>query len=286
MRPPPPAPSVERAESQKSHLLVLGPPWWASVLKGSAGRVLTSPNMPLPVSQGALGHLLPLCNEISSTVPASAPLLSCPHGLCLFQGPIPRTQACSSRVAVCGSASPGFLTRTEHPNTSWARGPSPSLCSTDCPEAGSAFDLPAGSNKRHFPCACWNIFSKFKSRTHYPTRTRVFLRTFKQNEWNWTTPGRMVARHMPHGPFSPLGDAYRKCHLRLPQIHAMNVARTPTTGHWLPPAQVLPGSWAWTVVSRKPPSCFHLLHLHRDPTPMKAFPGAFNSDSLSAAVSL
>lgn len=130
----------------------------ASVPRGSARRTLTSPNTPLPVSQGALGHLLPLCNVIKSTVSASAPSLSCPHLPCLFWGPVPSTRSGPSPgwCSVCSfltlASRPEQTSRRQKPRT-----PTPSLRPLPFPPqqgclGGPAlcFHLPAGSNKRHF----------------------------------------------------------------------------------------------------------------------------------------
>ena len=85
----------------------------------------------------------------------------------------------------------------------------------------SAFDLPAGSNKRHFPRACSNCIFHIQKQGSLPNQDKCHSKDFgtKDVKRNHARNPRIASRHAHTSwEIAPLGNASWKCHLLLPQI--------------------------------------------------------------------
>lgn len=91
-------------------------------------------------------------------------------------------------------------------------------------------------------------------------------------------PGWIVAMHIPHGKFSPLGDAYWKCHLLLPQIQGYECdsdtsPSRPLVNYCSGSARKLGMNSCVQETSFLDFTC--LFYLCKDPSPMGALQGVF-----------
>lgn len=237
--------------------------------------------MLLPVSQGALGHLLPLCNKRAISVFAF--FLSCYNFLCLFWDPILRTQpGCSlswlyqQPLWVSWPAQNNkWLLSPEAPPFPWIKQASLGWSNP------SAFDLPAGSNKRHFPRACNNCNFHIQKQGSLPNQDKYHSKDFgtKDVKLNHARNPRMASCHAHTSwKIAPLGNARWKCHLLLPQIQGCDC--NSHTGH----SRTLVNSCSDST--RKPGlnSCVQetsfldfawLFYLCRDPIPVGPLQGFF-----------